>query len=193
MKSILIIFTLIVLLPSFGFSQVTSDDDFSHPHKYGWDSPEKLFSYRQDLQKRQKLLQLFSMKKQHISENLVRSAIIPGWGQYTAQRYTKGQIIFVSEIAILAGSYFVYREAMDNFDKYKKANYIGNIEKFYNRAQTRYEQSQMLLGAGILLWLFNIYDSIGSTEAFNADTWNTLYQDKTKMISVDFNGISFKF
>lgn len=184
---------IIIFLPIFLFCQTAGESDFSNPLKYGWNTPEKLFSYRQDLQKRQDMLQIYEMKKQNVVTNLVKSSVIPGWGQYAAHRFTKGQIVLVAEVSILVGSYLSYLDAMDNFDKYKKANYIGDINKYYKKAQDQYEQSQYLLGAGLVLWLFNIYDSVISTEAYNNDTWRTLYEDESKSISLEINGISLNF
>jgi hypothetical protein len=139
------------------------------------------------------LLQIYNLKKQDVKTNMLRSCLLPGWGQYSAQRYTRGQIIFVSELCLLAGSILYYNEAMGNFDKYKNANYIGDIRKYYQKAQKNYESSQLFLGAGLFLWLLNIYDSIGTTEAFNNDTWNTLYKDENHRISLELNGVSIKF
>jgi len=188
----LILFSIILIFNSqLLFS--SEKNSSAHPYKYGWDTPKKLFAFREDLSKRQKLLQIYNQKKQDIKTNLLRSSLLPGWGQYSAQRYTKGQIIFVSELCLLAGSYLYYNEAMDNFDKYKKATYIGDIRAFYNKAQKNYENSQLLLGAGLLLWLVNIYDSINSTEAYNIDTWNTLYMNENHRISLEVNGVSIEF
>ncbi|MCF7793967.1 MAG: hypothetical protein K9N09_09280 [Candidatus Cloacimonetes bacterium] len=191
MKKLILVTIILFQLSNWLFTEEIKN--FSDPQKYGWDTPEKLFTYREDLVRRQKLLQLYDLKKQEVATNMLRSSLIPGWGQYSAHRYTKGQIIFISELCILAGSYLYYREAMDNFDKYKEANYIGDINKYYKKAQDNYDNSQYLLGAGLVLWLLNIYDSIGSTEAFNNDTWFTLYENETNRISLEMNGVSFKF
>ncbi|HPR18692.1 MAG TPA: hypothetical protein PLD62_10655 [Candidatus Cloacimonadota bacterium] len=184
-------FSLILLL--FLLPVLLFCEEFSNPQKYGWTSPEKLFSQREDLGKRQKLLQIYNLEKQDISTNLVRSTLIPGWGQYSAHRYTKGQIFVVSEVILFGGSFLYYRDAMDDFDKYKTANYIGDMHKFYDRSQKKYQNAQILLFSGLALWIYNIYDSIATTEAYNNEVWEKLREENHKTISLDLQGISLRF
>jgi len=65
---------------------------FSDPNKYGWDTYEKFLSAREDLQKRNNLLQIYETQKQKPIKNVIKSAIVPGWGHFSAKHYWKGQI-----------------------------------------------------------------------------------------------------
>ena len=93
---------------------------FSAPNKYGWDTYEKFLSAREDLQKRNNLLQIYETQKQKPISNVIKSVIVPGWGHFSARHYWKGQILLGLEIVLLGTSYLYYDQAMDIYDKYEK-------------------------------------------------------------------------
>ncbi len=155
-------------------------EKFVDPQKYGWDSLEKYYSDRKNIEERQKLLQIYDFKKLSVSKNILKSVIAPGWGHFTAKRYTKGQILLGLEVILIGSGIYYYDKAMENYDKYKKADYIGDIEKYYTDANTPFQYSKILLGFGVVVWLYTIYDTIQVTEEYNNELWDNIYMEYYK-------------
>jgi len=167
---------------------------FSDPNKYGWDTHEKFLSAREDLQKRNNLLQIYEIQKQKPLSNVIKSVIVPGWGHFSAKHYWKGQILLGLEIVLLGTSYLYYDQAMDIYDKYEKATYIGDIEKYYSDAKSPYNMSQVFLGLGIIVWAYNIYDTIVVTEKYNDALWEKIiFENQDTSISISPIGLSMRF
>jgi len=185
---ILIIFVKTLSAEEFDIKQ------FSDPNKYGWDTHEKFLSAREDLQKRNNLLQIYETQKQKPLSNVIKSAIVPGWGHFSAKHYWKGQILLGLEIVLLGTSYLYYDQAMDIYDKYEKATYIGDIEKYYSAAKSPYNMSQVFLGLGIIVWAYNIYDTIVVTEKYNDALWEKIiFENQDTSISISPTGLSMRF
>ncbi len=167
---------------------------FSDPNKYGWDTYEKFLSAREDLQKRNNLLQIYETQNQKPISNVIKSAIVPGWGHFSAKHYWKGQFLLGLEIILLGTSYLYYDQAMDIYDKYEKATYIGDIEKYYSDAKSPYNMSQVFLGLGIIVWAYNIYDTIIVTEKYNDALWEKIiFENQDTSISISPTGLSMRF
>jgi len=185
---ILIIFVKTLSAEEFDIKQ------FSDPNKYGWDTHEKFLSAREDLQKRNNLLQIYETQKQKPIKNVIKSVIVPGWGHFSAKHYWKGQILLGLEIVLLGTSYLYYDQAMDIYDKYEKATYIGDIEKYYSDAKSPYNMSQVFLGLGIIVWAYNIYDTIVVTEKYNDALWEKIiFENQDTSISISPIGLSMRF
>ena len=188
---------IIITIVAFGFNLYSSDFDikkFSDPEKYGWDSPEKLFEARNDLYNRQKLLQIYELKNQSITTNMIKSAFAPGWGHFSAGEFTKGQVLLGLELIFLGTTYYYHDSAMEKYDKYKKANYITDINQFYEDANDSYFISQIFLSLGVTVWIYTIYDSINSTETYNDKVWNEIRQQYyIKGFSINPTGFTWRF
>lgn len=155
-------------------------EKFVDPQKYGWDSLEKYYSDRKNIEERKKLLQIYEFKKLSVPKNILKSVIAPGWGHFTAKRYTKGQILLGLEVILIGSGIYYYDKAMENYDKYKKADYIGDIEKYYTDANTPFQYSKILLGFGVVVWLYTIYDTVQVTEEYNNEIWDNIYMEYYK-------------
>lgn len=192
-NKILVIFSFLLICISL-FSQDFDIKSFSDPHKYGWDNPEKLYDARSDLVNRQKLLQIYEMKNQSITANAIKSAFAPGWGHFTAGEFTKGQVLMAMEIIFLGTSYYFYDNAMEKYDKYKKANYILDINQSYEDANDDFFISQIFLSLGTIVWIYTLYDSINATEKFNDDLWQQISQQYyTNRIMITPTGFTLRF
>jgi len=157
----LIFLTLINLLAAQGNFNI---DTFTDPRKYGWSNWEDRMNYRYDLNERQKLLQIYEIDAQSISGNVLKSAIFPGWGQFNARQYTKGQILMALEIGFIGASYFFYDRAMYNYDKYREATNIVDINQYYNDAKVPYQYSVVFFTLASVVWIYNLFDVIQTTE-----------------------------
>ncbi|MCF7858246.1 MAG: hypothetical protein K9N07_02825 [Candidatus Cloacimonetes bacterium] len=188
-------FVLILLIISGALSAEDFNiEEFSKPDKYGWNSLEERFTARQDINKRQELLQIYKMNKQSITVNIIKSAVAPGWGHYSTKDYTKGHIFISSEIILLCTSYYFYNRSMDEYDKYKNSHYIADIEQSFIDANNNYKYSQLFLSLGTIVWLYTIYDSINSTEEYNQNLWDSLSKRVySKKLIITPIGITWKF
>lgn len=167
---------------------------FSDPEKYGWDTPEELYEARADLYNRQKLLQIYEMKNQSVTANAIKSAFAPGWGHFSAGEYTKGQILLAMELIFFGTSYYYYDSAMEQYNKYKKATYISDIDQFYEDANDPYFISQIFLSLGVTVWIYTVYDSVNSTEKFNDNLWEEIQQQyHSKGVSITPTGFTWRF
>ena len=192
MKKIL----LILILSFINVIYATEFDikKFSDPNKYGWDTPKTHSMARQNLYNRQKLLQIYELNKQDIIKNIIKSAVAPGWGHYTAKKYTRGHFLLATEIILFGTSYFFYDQAMEKYDKYKKSTYIGDINQYYLDAKDPYVYSQIFFSLGVAVWLYTIYDSISATDEYNHILWNELYMEyHQKGFKITPLGISLRF
>ena len=155
-------------------AEVFNIENFSNPSKYNWENMEDRFKAREDLDSRQKLLQIYELNKQQIVGNMLRSAIVPGWGHYKSHDYTKGHTFLASEIVLFGTSLYFYVKAMDDYNKYEDSHYIGDIKQLYLDANSNYKYSQLFFSLGAIVWIYTIYDSISATQEYNQNLWNEL-------------------
>ena len=147
---------------------------FSNPSKYNWKNMVDRSKAREDLDNREKLLQIYELNKQQVLGNMIKSAIAPGWGHYASHDYIKGHSFLASEIILFGTSLYFYVQAMDDYHNYEDSYYIGDIEQFYLDANSNYKNSQLFFSLGAIVWLYTIYDSINATQEYNKNYWNEL-------------------
>jgi len=165
---IILVFSTILVAEEF------SIEEFSNPAKYNWNNMKERFEAREDLDQRQKLLQIYQMNKQKVVGNMLKSAIVPGWGHYLSKDYTRGHVFLASEVILIGSSIYFYSQAMDDYSTYEDSHYIGDIKQFYLDANSNYKYSQIFLSLGAIIWLYSIYDSVSATHDYNQKYWNEL-------------------
>jgi hypothetical protein len=169
-------------------------DKFSNPTRYGWMNYDERKEFRQDLYDRQKLLQVYEMKAQSIPGNMIKSALVPGWGHFSVRAYTKGQVFLGMEIVLLGSSIFLYDKAMKSYNQYKAATQIDAIETNYNDALLPYQYAIALMSLYGIVWVYNIYDTAQTTEDYNSGVWNKTVKDHPHgSVSLTPTGIEVKF
>ena len=187
---------LCILVFSFLTANISAFDikKFSDPEKYGWENFESRKNYRDDLLERQELLQIYEMKKKSLTVNMLKSTLLPGWGHMAAQHVSRGQIILGLEIITLSTSFYFYDQAMEYYDKYKKATQIDEIEQNYNDAVRPYRFSQAFFGLSVAIWAYNILDTYYVTQDYNNEKWNNIYKKyRKKRIIISPTGITLRF
>ncbi|MBN2461854.1 MAG: hypothetical protein JXB60_09645 [Candidatus Cloacimonetes bacterium] len=167
---------------------------FTEPEKYGWNSLQEYRDARENLQERVRLLQYYDDNKQSVRKNVIKSLIVPGWGHFAVGNYTKGQIILALELTIMGASIYYYDRAMFYYDKYKKAEYIGDINQYYNNAKDPFLYSQGFFVLGLLVWAYAAYDIIQVTEDYNEKLWGEIFFEyKQKKLEITPQGITIRF
>ncbi len=100
---------LVLLIGCFGFGILNAQTSFdiqafSDSTKYGWQNYLDRATYREDITNRQNLLQLYELEALPLRTNLIKSAVIPGWGQFSTKNNSKATIILSIELVTLLGS-----------------------------------------------------------------------------------------
>lgn len=172
MKRLLYVIFYFIVVSGLAAQSKFSIEEFTDPQKYGWNNWEDRMNYRYDLYERQKLLQIYEMEAQSITGNMLKSAVFPGWGQFNTKQYTKGQIFMAMEIALLGASYFFYDKSQLNYQKYKEATQIDQINQYYHDALVPYQYSMVFVAFASVVWAYNLFDIVQTTERYNSDVWN---------------------
>lgn len=193
MKKTLITFVFLTLslwLMAQGFDIAA----FSDTTKYGWKDYYQRMDYRNDFLERQKLLQLYEMDAQTVRSNMIKSAIVPGWGQFSAKQPIKGEIFLGAEIVTFGTSLLFYDRAMSYYRKYETATQVDAIEDYYKKAQAEYQYSVIFTGLGLIIWAYNLYDVVVATGEYNAGVWETIMKKYYKSpVKLSPDGIEIRF
>ncbi len=183
---------LLVSLPVMG--QTFDIQAFSDSTKYGWKDYNDRSVYLQDLTHRQRLLQIYELEAQPLNANIVKSTLIPGWGQFSTKANTKGTVILGTELVLIGTSLYFLDRAMDNYRLYKTATQVEDIEDYYKKAQVPYQYSFILMGFAGIVWVYNIFDVIQSTQAYNANLWQeVLERSRNNPVQITPNGLELRF
>ncbi len=167
---------------------------FSDSTKYGWQNYQARSRYREDLSIRQNRLQLYEMEYLPLGRNVLKSAVTPGFGQFATKHNTKATVILSAELVSVMGALYFYNIAQKNYKLYQDATQIDEINKYWERAETPYHYSLMLVGLSGIIWAYNIYDVVVSTNEYNANLWEEILDRETgSSLQVTPSGIEFRF
>lgn len=167
---------------------------FSDTTKYGWADYNGRMEYRNDFLERQKLLQLYEMDAQTVRSNMIKSAIVPGWGQFSAKQPVKGEIFLGAEIVTVGTALLYYDRAMTFFRKYETATQVDEIEDNYKKAQGSYQYSIIFAGLGFVVWAYNLYDVVTATGEYNSQVWKNIMKKYYKSpVQLTPDGVEVRF
>jgi len=189
--------SVIILIPLF-LNAEFDIEKFTDPGKYSWDSVENYQQAREEMNMRENIIQLYETKRSNPNINVIKSMVFPGWGHFAVKKYIRGEILLSLEVIFLGTAFYYYDQAMDNYDKYKEADYIVDVNKYYQKAQQPYRYSQTFLALGLITWLYSIYDTIQVTKGYNVELWEKLndkyYKETTSVgFSVYPVGLGIRF
>lgn len=191
-----IIFTLLLLILATGLlAQIQFDiESFADSTKYGWKDWRARAVYRDGLLDRQEMLQLYEMESSSIGSAILKSALVPGFGQITSKAGTKGTIFLGAELLSLGVSLYLFDRSNYYYDQYLTATQIDEIQEYYSLAQTPRYYSLLFLALGVVIWGYNIYDVILTTDSYNAQVWQEILQKYAKRtVSLGPDGIRVRF
>ncbi len=192
MKYILIFFMIFSF--KLAYTLELNLEQFSNPQKYGWKNIDEQRKFREKLIQRQKLLQIYELKKQNPTKNMLKSLIAPGWGHFSAHFYTKGQVLLTSEIVLMGAAFYYHSIAMDYYDKYKKATYIIDINNYYAKLKTPYTLSIAFFSLGTIVWIYTIFDSAVVTRNYNEKLWIKIIKEyNKKRLTISPTGVTLRF
>jgi len=140
-----------------------------------WKNKEERINERQQIQRWKSNWDEYMSKKQKISTNLLKSTLFPGIGQSSCKAWLKGSLFFSSTVVSFGSAGYFLFQSNENYEKYKVADNIDDIEKYWDKSirLLRYSQICASIGAGI--WLTNIVDAYVTTKSYNKALFNHFY------------------
>lgn len=187
---------LVMLLIAGGlFAQLRFDiDAFSDTTKYGWENYAARADYRQELFDRQQLLHIYELESQPLTANILKSALVPGWGQFSTNAPVKAEIIIGAEVLALGTAYLFYDRSMNYYRKYQNASQVNEIEDYFKKARTANQYATLTAGLGLIVWIYNMYDVIVSTEEYNATIWQRIMErHRDSALQLTPEGVELRF
>lgn len=102
----------------------------------------------------------YDKKKYKNGPALLKSMIIPGWGQMSKNHYVEGVLTLSVEGAFAAGAIVTYKSAQSYYDKIKAGE--GDVSshiKYYNSNKT---MNHVCLGAAAAIYAINLYRAVAA-------------------------------
>ncbi len=191
------IYLLLLLLVGITFLSAQAGFDivqFSDSTKYGWMDWRQRAEYRTELLERQKLLQIYEMEANSMRGNIIKSALAPGWGQFSNKQNTKGSIFLATELLLVGASLYFYDRSLYYYDKYQSATQVEQIETYYNAATGPRQYSLIFLGVGLVVWGYNLFDVIQGTDDYNAAVWRRVVENyANRPVQITPTGVEIRF
>ncbi|MDE0042997.1 MAG: DUF5683 domain-containing protein [Candidatus Poribacteria bacterium] len=119
--------------------------------------------------------------------SVVRSAIVPGWGQYYSRSPIRGTLSVIGVGASLAGALAAHQSFQNIYsDRYIPAATIDPKSEEaiaqYERSNERYKLRQFFLYSAIGVWAYSVIDSYIGAKFYNASAKVNLLIDEAEEI-----------
>ena len=88
---------------------------------------------------------------------LIRSALIPGWGQGWNEQKTKGWIVFGVFAVSVFGAFYYLNKSESDYDKYKKLG--AKDSSYYDDYEKSLNTSRILGCVAVASWLYAVVDA----------------------------------
>lgn len=190
---LLLTLLLISILGTTLFAQSFDLQAFADSTKYGWTDYRDRARYRDELTFRRDKLQLYELEAIPLTANIIKSAVIPGWGQFSTKHNTKATVILSAELVSVIGALYFYNRALTNYDRYQSATQVDQINDYWGKAETPYHYSLMMMGLGGIIWAYNMYDIIVSTNEYNAKVWEDILKRSNSPLQIGPGGVEIRF
>ena len=184
----------IVILPRDIFAQIGNMHTFADTLKYGWFTPEDRYDFRDNLALRNSIIPEYERSMISVSKNMERSWILPGSGHFHTQNYMRGLLFLGSEIFIASTVLYLFDKGASDYNSYKEATQIDEINKYYDSAVDSYLQATLLSCLFVAVWVFNVYDTHQVTTEYNKRMWNDhLNREKERRLHLTPTGVTYRF
>ena len=106
---------------------------------------------------------------------MVRSAFVPGWGQFHSRSYFRGSLSVLGIGGSIIGAWLAQNSFNNRYEAYEKLVWDGfssekAILESYAYANQRYKLRTFFMYTGIGIWLYSLIDSYVSANFYNATT-----------------------
>jgi hypothetical protein len=106
---------------------------------------------------------------------IVRSAVLPGWGQLYSHSYVRGSLTVLGVGGSVVGALLAQRSFSNRYNAY--ATYASlnphdeaGVFERYDYANQRYKLKTFFMYTGIGIWVYSLIDSYVSSNFYNATT-----------------------
>ena len=104
---------------------------------------------------------------------MVRSAFVPGWGQFHSRSYFRGSLTVLGVGGSIVGAWLAQNSFSNRYAVYEKLVWDGfssekAISESYQYANQRYKLRTFFMYTGIGIWLYSLIDSYVSANFYNA-------------------------
>ena len=100
---------------------------------------------------------------------MLRSLMLPGWGQFFNEQYTKGYVIAGTELVLLSTALVFYTQANSTYSDYE------NGSASYDDYTKKIDTTNMVVGVFAAVWIYNVIDAY--INAFGPDEGSLLRKD----------------
>ena len=108
------------------------------------------------------------------AEDVLRSVVFPGWGQYSSGRYTRGTLMFGAAIVTLAaigGVTLQYNRHVDSYEdayrRFEAATFAGDKVYYHRQATDSWDEADqlyryrtLLIGIAAAVWTWSALDMV---------------------------------
>lgn len=106
---------------------------------------------------------------------MVRSAVVPGWGQFHSRSYFRGSLTVLGVGGSIIGAFLAQNSFNNRYNAYESLVWSGfsneqEIVESYAYANQRYKLRTFFMYTGIGIWLYSLIDSYVSANFHNATT-----------------------
>ena len=106
---------------------------------------------------------------------MVRSAFVPGWGQFHSRSYYRGSLTVLGIGGSIIGGLLAQNSFSKRYTDYESMVWSGfhseeEVLESYAYANQRYKLRTFFMYAGIGIWLYSLIDSYVSANFHNATT-----------------------
>jgi len=82
------------------------------------------------------------------TEDVIKSCVFPGWGQFSTGRYTRGSVMMGASLltlGVIGGLTMQYNRHIDSYEDaakgYGQANYIGDAVEYYSQMENSWNDA----------------------------------------------------
>ena len=113
------------------------------------------------------------------TEDVIKSVVFPGWGQFSTGRYTRGDVMMgtaLVSIGVIGGLTLQYNRHIDSYEAaargYAQADYIGDAVEYYSQMTDKWSEADDIyryrsIAIGVLagMYVWSILDITLGPEA----------------------------
>lgn len=105
---------------------------------------------------------------------MVRSTVLPGWGQVHSRNYFRGSLVLLGIGTSTVGALLAHQSFKTEYNNYAltASNEPDNVEAVlagYDKANQKYKLKMFYIYTGIGIWVYSIIDSYVSANFYNAN------------------------
>lgn len=168
-------YIIALLMLTFAASDALAQEDPINTPLRTWKNEEERIKEQQQIRRWKNNWDEYISHKQKIALNLGKSALLPGMGQFSCKRVGKGALFLGSTIAASGGAVYFLLKSNDKYEKYKVADNIDDIEKYFDESEDLLKYSNICFGIGAAIWAINIIDAYFSTISYNEKQFEKFY------------------